>query len=111
MPPARTVSGTLSAAFTLVVTNAGNVNADLSFFGSANPSAAVGLQIDRLSVPAHTTIQQQVSVQAGAGGTYLITAEARGDTVQVADTASLTVNYQEVVPPNLLYLPYIARGP
>jgi hypothetical protein len=111
LPPVQAVSGTLSATFTLVVTNTGNVNTDVTFSGSANPTASVGLEIAALSVPAHSAVLQQVTVQSSAGGTYLITGQASGGTAQGSDTATLIVEYEGTPPTADIYLPFVARGP
>jgi hypothetical protein len=108
LPATQAVSDTLSANFTLIVTNSGNVNTDFALSASATPSADVQLGVQGLPLPSSTTAYLPVSIRVIRGGTYELEGTAVGGSVQASDTATLTVLYDG--PGGTLYLPFLAMN-
>ncbi len=111
LPDAQTVTGTLSAFFTLIVTNTGNVNTTYLFAVSSDPAVETQLAVVSLPIPPHSAIPLLVKVTAPEPGTYLLTGTAESGDIQASDTATLIVINDE--PPEYkLYLPLVLKlGP
>jgi uncharacterized membrane protein len=110
VPLSQTVTGTLTATFTLVVTNTGNVNT-LYQFSSSVPGATSSVSQPAIQLPAHNSAAILVTVTAPDGGTYEVTGTAvsPGGTTAVA-TATLIIPGEPPPPDNLVvYLPIIFK--
>lgn len=109
LPAAQTVSGTLEAAFTLVVTNTGNAGASFQFVAGFTPGGAAWLDVGRLPIPPRAAMRQLVAVQVSGGGTYQVEASASSGGAQAGDTASLEVLYAQPGPQFRRFLPIILK--
>jgi archaellum component FlaG (FlaF/FlaG flagellin family) len=107
-PASQTVSGALSAAFTLVISNTGNVNTTFSLSGSASPSADVLPQFDRVEIPARSTAHLAVDVLVPRGGVYQLSAAVQGGAAQASANAQLTVIY--TAEPPKMFLPLVLQS-
>jgi uncharacterized membrane protein len=67
LPATLTVSGTLEAAFTLVVTNTGNIDSDVTLSASATPKADVRLATKNLALPPGAAAYLGVPVGVASG--------------------------------------------
>jgi uncharacterized membrane protein len=110
-PATQTVTDTLEATYTLVITNAGNglTSYELAFTVPGG-SAQVGLA--QVSVPAPGTAVLPVTVQVPGEGTYSIEGTVTSPGATASQTAELTVvvTVTEEEPPSLtIYLPLIRR--
>jgi len=92
LPAAQTVTNTLTAQLTLLITNTGNVSAvyDLT---TAVPGAASALADDQLLIPAHNTVQVVVTVEAPAAGVYALTGTADSTSSAANDSAQASVTF------------------
>ena len=90
-PASQSISGTTLAAFTLIVTNTGNVNATFQFEVSSSAGVDIQLPLTALSIPPRSAALLLVSVDVPGNGTYLLTGTADSGVVQGSDTATLTV--------------------
>ncbi len=111
-PTSQTVpSGTLTAAFTLIVTNTGNVVTTYSFQSSV-PGASSQVELPDLPLPAHSTAHLLLTVTATGGGTYVVTGTAvSANNTTASDTATLIIPGGPPPPPDnlVLYLPIIVK--
>ena len=105
IPAQQTVTGTLSAAFMLVVTNTGNVNATFQLSTLTGPGASAHLGLSRLALPAHTPAAVLVPVTVSEPGTHLFEAVANSGTAQDSKTATLTV-----VGLGKIYIPIVLKN-
>ena len=110
-PPALTMTDSVTATFTLAVTNTGNVDTvyDLEVdFGLANGT----VPSDTISVAAGASFAQLVTVVAPQAGVYdLVATAVSANSTSDSATATLTVILDEEPPPNLtLYLPFVTRS-
>ncbi len=109
-PASQTVTNTVTATFSLVITNTGNTLAPLTLtLGGAGLAAHVAL--DSFPLPPGMVAVVPVPVTAVAAGEYTLTGMAMGDAMQVEDTAVLTVIITDNSQPRLLYLPIIRHQP
>jgi len=89
-PAAQTVTETLTAQFTLVVTNTGNVSTWFDVATSV-PNAASHVSTARLVLPPGSAARLPVTVQATGPGTYTLTGTAVSQTSSAADSAQATL--------------------
>ncbi|MCL4266411.1 MAG: VCBS repeat-containing protein [Anaerolineae bacterium] len=111
IPLSQTVTGTLTAAFMLVVTNTGNVNT-LYEFSSSVPGASSSVSQDAIQLPAHNTAAILVTVTAPGGGTYEVTGTAvSANNTTASATATLIIPGGPPPPPDnlVLYLPIVVK--
>ncbi|HUM69472.1 MAG TPA: hypothetical protein PLK31_11565, partial [Chloroflexota bacterium] len=103
-------SGTLTASFTLIVTNTGNVVTTYSFQSSV-PGATSQVELPDLPLPAHSTAHLLLTVTATGGGTYVVTGTAvSANNTTASDTATLIIPGGPPPPDNLVvYLPIILK--
>ncbi len=107
-PVSQTVTGSTVAAFTVVVSNTGNVQTTFMLTGSGTSGASVDLPLGSVIIPAHTAATLLVVANATGNGTYTLTVSADSGGAQGSDTATLVV--EGVVPPVVeIYLPIIVR--
>ncbi|GIK54769.1 MAG: hypothetical protein HND44_04885 [Chloroflexi bacterium] len=110
-PTSQTVpTGTLTASFTLIVTNTGNVVTTYSFQSSV-PGASSQVELPDLPLPAHSTASLLLTVTATGGGTYVVTGTAvSANNTSASDTATLIIPGAPPPPDNLtIYLPIIRK--
>jgi uncharacterized membrane protein len=111
-PASQTVpSGTLTASFTLIVTNTGNVVTTYSFQSSV-PGASSQVELPDLPLPAHSTASLLLTVTATGGGTYVVTGTAvSANNTTASDTATLIIPGEPPPPPDnlVIYLPIVVR--
>jgi uncharacterized membrane protein len=105
LPESQTVNGLLSASFSLVITNTGNLNTAYQISGGVSPQGVARLQAGYLELPARSIAVLMVDVEVPRGGVYQIDATAQGGLAQETASAGLTVIY-ESEPPKL-FLPVI----
>ncbi|MBX3059649.1 MAG: VCBS repeat-containing protein [Anaerolineae bacterium] len=110
-PTSQTVpSGTLTASFTLIVTNTGSVVTTYSLQSSV-PGASSQVELPDLPLPAHSTAHLLLTVTATGGGTYVVTGTAvSANNTTASDTATLIIPGAPPPPDNLVvYLPIIVK--
>ncbi len=114
LPVSQTVTDTLTASFTLVVTNDGNVDTTYNFTVEVPGGSAV-LELPAVYLPAHAQATLRVDVGVPGGGTYLVTGTAvsADGSASASAVATLIVIGEPPPPPppdNLvLYLPIVLR--
>ncbi len=107
VPESQTVDGALTASFSLVVTNTGNVVSTIQLTGSASPHATILFETGVLQIPARNRATLLVGVRVPRGGDYHLTATAQSGPVQGSASADLEVIY--ITEPPKLYLPLIIK--
>ena len=107
-PEEQIINGSLSAAFSLVITNTGNLNTTFSISGGITPGGEASFETLSLDLPAHSTAVLLASVEVQRGGVYEVNATVEGGQAQDAATARLVVNFAGDSPS--LYLPLIFAG-
>ena len=109
LPATQVITGTSQVAFTLMITNTGNVNTTFDLSMSASPGAAVEIANSQILIPPQAMVLVMVWVDVSRNGVYALTATAESGTVQASDTATLTVSSLE---PEMLeiYLPLIINN-
>lgn len=90
LPTSQTVTNTLSADFTLVLSNTGNLPT-IYQLGLVMPGLSGQLPVTALAIPAQGTAMLPLTVQAGAPGTYTLTAAATSAAASNEATATLTI--------------------
>lgn len=90
LPETQTVTNTLTAHFTLLITNTGNTST-IYDLATAVPGADSGLTTNQLHIPAHSTMFALVTVTAPDAGTYTLTGEADSNSSSAADSAEATL--------------------
>jgi uncharacterized membrane protein len=90
-PASLVVKGVQQASFSLWITNTGNTDAVYQVAVSASPQAQVTLERTSVTLPAGQSAVLLVTVKAGAGGVYHLTALVTGADVQAQATASLQI--------------------
>ncbi|MCB0199864.1 MAG: hypothetical protein KDI03_07315, partial [Anaerolineae bacterium] len=88
-PVSQTVSS-LSATFTLLVTNTGNIATTYAFDVSGAGLTATP-QLDAYSIPAHSSVAVLVTLKASGVGTYPFTGTATSGTRSASDSADGTL--------------------
>jgi uncharacterized membrane protein len=106
-PGSQTVDGSLTASFSLVVSNTGNLNTAFQISGEVSPEGEARFQTSSLELPARSTAILLVEVQVPRGGDYQIEATAQSGLAQATASAELTVSYASEPPK--LFLPIIYR--
>jgi uncharacterized membrane protein len=106
LPETQAITETSQAAFTLIMTNTGNVNTTFDLSVGASPSAAVEVAANQVLIPPQATVFVVVKVAVPRNGTYMLMATADSGTMQASNTATLTVSGLE---PELIkmYLPLV----
>jgi hypothetical protein len=107
VPVWQTISGTLTASFSLVVTNTGNVVGDILITGSADPEASIQFETSAVQLPARGRATLLTLVHTPQNGAYQLTANARSGPVEASASAELIVIYTSEPPK--LYLPLVIR--
>ncbi|NJN54637.1 MAG: hypothetical protein HC804_07690 [Anaerolineae bacterium] len=110
-PTSQTVpTGTLTASFTLIVTNTGNVVTTYNFQSSV-PGATSQVELPDLPLPAHSTASLLLTVTAPGGGTYLVTGTAVSPNNTTANATATLIIHGAPPPPNnlVVYLPIIVK--
>ena len=106
-PQSQTVNGTLSASFSLVITNTGNLNTTYQISGGVSSGGKVSFAVVSLDLPAHSTAVMRAGVDVPHDGVYQVSAAAQGGQAQDSAIATLTViNAGE---PPRLFLPLVIR--
>jgi PKD repeat protein len=92
LPAKQVVTGTLTTAYMLLVTNTGNIDTSYQL-GISAPGLSVQFQVDELIIPPHMTAGVLATVQATSAGTYLITGTAvsASSMVSANQIATLTI--------------------
>ncbi len=106
-PGSQTVDGSLTASFSLVVSNTGNLNTTFQISGGVSPEGEARFQAGSLELPARSTAVLLVDVQVPRGGDYQIEATAQSGLTQASASAELIVIYASEPPK--LFLPLIYR--
>jgi uncharacterized membrane protein len=110
-PTSQTVTtDTLTASFTLIVTNTGNA-LTVYTFNSSVPGATSQVSLPDMLLPAHSTARLQLTVTAPSAGTYLVTGTAISlNNTTGSATATLIIPGEPPPPDNLtLYLPFVTK--
>jgi uncharacterized membrane protein len=107
-PVEQTVDGVLSASFTLVITNTGNLNTEFQITGSVTAGGKVSFGTLALEIPARGTAALPALVEVPQGGVYQVSATAQSGQAQDSAAATLTVIFASEPPK--LYLPVIMRS-
>lgn len=89
-PLTQTVTDTLTATFTLIVTNTGNLHT-LYQFSSVVPGASGSLDVPGLLLPAHSSARLLLTVVVPGGGTYDVTATAVSESGGASANAAATL--------------------
>ncbi len=106
-PEDQTVSGTLSASFSLVITNTGNLNTTYTLSGGVSSGGTVSFGATSLDLPAYSTANMRAVVSVPHDGVYQVNATAQGGQAQASAIASLTVI--DAGEPPRLFLPLVIR--
>jgi uncharacterized membrane protein len=89
LPTSQTVTNTLAAAFTLVLSNTGNVPTTYQL--ALDMPGLSGQLPAEVTIPAQATAVLPLAVQAGTPGTYTLTATAASTSATHEATATLTI--------------------
>ena len=89
-PAAQTVTDTLTAQFTLLITNTGNVSTVYDV-ETAVPGATSILPDNQLLIPAHSAMQVVVTVNAPDAGVYTLSGTADSTSSSATDSAPATL--------------------
>ncbi|MBP6471172.1 MAG: VCBS repeat-containing protein [Chloroflexi bacterium] len=101
-PASQTVTETLTAQFTLVVTNTGNVSAGFDV-ATAVPNASATGSSGRIVLPPGSAARLPVTVRVTGPGTYTLTGTADSPTSAATDSAQATLvvaqsSYRVMIP-------------
>ncbi|MCB0004500.1 MAG: hypothetical protein KDH86_18295, partial [Anaerolineae bacterium] len=88
-PVSQTVTS-LSATFTLLITNTGNI-ATVYTFDVAGAGLTASPQLAQFSIPPHSTVANMVTLRASGVGTYPFTGSAVSNTRAASDSADGTL--------------------
>ncbi len=100
-PGSQMITGSLDTAFTLDVTNEGNVPTNYAIQVTGSSGAVVDFDIPPLVIPPQGTISLLVNVTVSGDGVYTLTGTATAGSIQDSAVASLTVGevtYQKYLP-------------
>jgi uncharacterized membrane protein len=107
-PASQTVTGSTVAAFTVVVSNTGNVQTTFTLTGSGTSGASVALLVEAVTLPPQSAGTFLVGVTTPGNGTYTLTLSADSGMAQSSASAMLVV--EGVEPPTVkVYLPLVAK--
>ncbi len=108
-PPTQTITDSLTAQFTLVFTNTGNIPTEYQLDVSAPGGAVNTLGLNSLLLPVHSSGRVLVGVTVPSDGTYTIEAvvSSTSSGVSGSDTAVLIV---EEAFPNKVYIPIMIKN-
>lgn len=110
LPTSQSISGTGQVAFTMIVTNTGNVSITPNLSVDASPYAAVDITAGKLTIPPQASVFMVVRIDAPGNGTYTLTATANGITAQASDTATIVVDgLESAVTTMKIYLPLVVK--
>ena len=90
LPVSQTISQTLEATYTLLITNTGNVETIYTFDVSA-PGLGVTQQLQQFNIPPHMTVANLVTVQASQAGTFPFSGQASSASGPANDTSGATL--------------------
>jgi hypothetical protein len=86
LPVSQTISQTLEATYTLLITNTGNIETVYTFDVSA-PGLSVTQQLQQFSIPPHMTAANLVTLRASQAGVFPFSGEANSTSGPAADSA------------------------
>lgn len=107
-PAAQTVNGVLTAYYSLVITNTGNVSTIVELTGSVTPAGEVQFEFPALELPARSTAAVLVMVDVFSAGVYQVNTVVSSELAEASASAELTVVYEGLLPAGL-YMPFMLR--
>ncbi len=109
LPPSQTISGTFDSDFTLVVTNTGNTSAPVTL-ALSGAGLALDVALGHVSLPPQGVAYVPVRVVAAGPGAFVLLGTAVGSSVQVGETAVLTILGQQEQKNRFIYIPFVMRN-